>query len=326
MAFRTCDRERGHDRRDGARGLGRARRFPLVRRVEPGLRLDRARAEAGATLEIVRDEGRPHDADDRPCSWPSPVGNCVGSATCSCRGCSTVSTDSRSTTAGTDVCGSCSGSDPEGCPLPAFDDPGRHARDVRARERGARKQSGRRPEPYVTDAVESTRRRQLVEVALGILETEGLDGLTMRSLAAGVGMQAPSLYKHVADKDELTALLIFEAFRDMGRALRDAIGALPKRSTRGSSDGVLSRRIPRAGDRASPPVPACDRGRAAASCSRAVSRRGRRSRSSPSPATSTAPERRGLSHTAWRSSSSTADSPGGRPRRPWEEGVAASGS
>ena len=84
----------------------------------------------------------------------------------------------------------------------------------------------------MTGAVDSTRRRQLVEVALGILETEGLDGLTMRSLAAGVGMQAPSLYKHVADKDELTALLIAEAFRDMGRALHDAIGALPPRSTR----------------------------------------------------------------------------------------------
>jgi AcrR family transcriptional regulator len=79
---------------------------------------------------------------------------------------------------------------------------------------------------------ETARRGQLVEAARDILEAEGAEGLTMRSVASRVGMRAPSLYKHVADKDELTALLIAEAFRDLGGALREAIEALPPRSTR----------------------------------------------------------------------------------------------
>lgn len=93
----------------------------------------------------------------------------------------------------------------------------------------------------MTDTAESARRRQLVEAARGILEAGGADALTMRSLAARVGMRAPSLYKHVADKDELTALLIAEAFRDMGRALRDALAALPPRSARRQRWRVLAR-------------------------------------------------------------------------------------
>ncbi len=90
--------------------------------------------------------------------------------------------------------------------------------------------------------VESERRRQLVDAALGILEEEGPDGLTMRSLAERVGIRAPSLYKHVADKDELTALLIAEAFRGFGAAVHDAIEASP----RGASTTTKLRALGRA--------------------------------------------------------------------------------
>jgi len=39
--------------------------------------------------------------------------------------------------------------------------------------------------------------------ALRIVDTDGLDGLSMRKLAAELGVRAPSLYGHVASKDEL---------------------------------------------------------------------------------------------------------------------------
>ena len=84
----------------------------------------------------------------------------------------------------------------------------------------------------MTVIVESARRRQLVEVAMRILESEGPDGLTMRALASAMGMRAPSLYKHVADKDELTAMLIAEAFRGWGQTMHDAMAALPARAAR----------------------------------------------------------------------------------------------
>lgn len=46
-------------------------------------------------------------------------------------------------------------------------------------------------------------RDELFERALAIVDREGLEALTMRRLAADVGVKAPSLYNHVSGKDEL---------------------------------------------------------------------------------------------------------------------------
>lgn len=43
----------------------------------------------------------------------------------------------------------------------------------------------------------------LAERALAIIDEEGLEALTMRRLAADVGVKAPSLYNHVTGKDQL---------------------------------------------------------------------------------------------------------------------------
>src|SRR5919201_3122725 len=50
-------------------------------------------------------------------------------------------------------------------------------------------------------------REQVVREALALLDEVGFDGLTMRRLAARLGVQAASLYNHVGDKLELLALL-----------------------------------------------------------------------------------------------------------------------
>jgi TetR/AcrR family tetracycline transcriptional repressor len=47
----------------------------------------------------------------------------------------------------------------------------------------------------------------VVTAALATLDEVGLDGLTMRRLAAHLGVQSPSLYWHVRDKDELLSLI-----------------------------------------------------------------------------------------------------------------------
>lgn len=46
-------------------------------------------------------------------------------------------------------------------------------------------------------------RQLLFERALAIVDAEGLEALTMRRLAADVGVQAPSLYNHVSGKDDV---------------------------------------------------------------------------------------------------------------------------
>ena len=50
-------------------------------------------------------------------------------------------------------------------------------------------------------------REDLVRAALEVLDEAGIDGLTMRNVAARLGVQSASLYWHVRDKDELLALI-----------------------------------------------------------------------------------------------------------------------
>ena len=50
-------------------------------------------------------------------------------------------------------------------------------------------------------------RDDVVRGALATLDEVGLDGLTMRRLAEHLGVQSPSLYWHVRDKDELLSLI-----------------------------------------------------------------------------------------------------------------------
>lgn len=45
--------------------------------------------------------------------------------------------------------------------------------------------------------------RRIRNVALDIIDRDGLDGLSMRKLAAELGVRAPSLYGHVNTKDDL---------------------------------------------------------------------------------------------------------------------------
>jgi AcrR family transcriptional regulator len=54
-----------------------------------------------------------------------------------------------------------------------------------------------------TKAREKLNRDRIVDAALGIMDREGLEAVTMRRVAREVGVEAMSLYHHVADKDDL---------------------------------------------------------------------------------------------------------------------------
>ena len=60
--------------------------------------------------------------------------------------------------------------------------------------------------------------RDIVEAALRIVRTAGVAGLSMRALAAALGIQAPTLYHHVRDKAALLDLISAEAFRSLDRS------------------------------------------------------------------------------------------------------------
>ncbi len=60
--------------------------------------------------------------------------------------------------------------------------------------------------------------------ARALLEEEGEEALTMRSLAERLGIKAPSLYKHVSGRQEIETLLAAEALTEMGETLANESG------------------------------------------------------------------------------------------------------
>jgi AcrR family transcriptional regulator len=64
-----------------------------------------------------------------------------------------------------------------------------------------------------------TRRDEVIDVAERLLEAEGPDALTMRRLGEALGMRAPSLYKHVAGKDDIVTALQARALTAQAAAL-----------------------------------------------------------------------------------------------------------
>lgn len=67
-----------------------------------------------------------------------------------------------------------------------------------------------------------TRREEILDVAESLLESEGPAALTMRRVAEVMGIRAPSLYKHIANKDDIEAGLQERALRDMTAAVAPA--------------------------------------------------------------------------------------------------------
>ncbi|MEJ3405077.1 TetR/AcrR family transcriptional regulator C-terminal domain-containing protein [Rathayibacter sp. YIM 133350] len=64
-------------------------------------------------------------------------------------------------------------------------------------------------------------RQQVIDAALRLLDDDGLDALSLRTLAVRLGVQAPTLYWHIGSKAELLGALA-DAVMD------DAIRAVPR--------------------------------------------------------------------------------------------------
>lgn len=73
----------------------------------------------------------------------------------------------------------------------------------------------------------SARARQVVAAARTMLDEEGWEAISMRTLADRLGIRAPSLYKHVASKEALRVRLLVDGFRELGEALHAVVAADP---------------------------------------------------------------------------------------------------
>ena len=63
------------------------------------------------------------------------------------------------------------------------------------------------------------RQMEIVQAARRILEAEGPTAVTMRRVAAELGIRAPSLYKHLSDKGVIEGLLQHQAMIEFGEAV-----------------------------------------------------------------------------------------------------------
>ena len=65
-------------------------------------------------------------------------------------------------------------------------------------------------------------RSDVLSAAEQVVEENGWDGLTMATLAQNLGIRAPSLYHHMANLDEIRALLQARTLSGLGAALAEA--------------------------------------------------------------------------------------------------------
>ena len=74
-----------------------------------------------------------------------------------------------------------------------------------------------------TDTTLSPRAREIVAGAREIVEDEGVRALSMRRLAERLGIRAPSIYKHLPNKQALENALISTTFEEHAAAFESAV-------------------------------------------------------------------------------------------------------
>ena len=86
-----------------------------------------------------------------------------------------------------------------------------------------------------------TSEAHIVAAARHILETRGLDALTMQAVAHAVGVRGPSLYKRVRDRGDLIRLISNDLLNELGARL-DAVvqGEQPGDDLRAMADAYRS--------------------------------------------------------------------------------------
>jgi AcrR family transcriptional regulator len=72
----------------------------------------------------------------------------------------------------------------------------------------------------------STRREELTRIAARLFAEKGYQGTSLADLAEEVGMQKPSLYHHIASKEDL----LWEVASDGAAAFHAALDAVPERA------------------------------------------------------------------------------------------------
>jgi AcrR family transcriptional regulator len=78
-------------------------------------------------------------------------------------------------------------------------------------------------------------RHALLQETLRVIQTQGVEGVTLRAVGERLGVSRTALYRHFADKSALLAAVCSEGFRTLRLALLDAWGDPEGRPERASA-------------------------------------------------------------------------------------------
>ncbi|MFO7551396.1 MAG: helix-turn-helix domain-containing protein, partial [Haliea sp.] len=68
-------------------------------------------------------------------------------------------------------------------------------------------------------------RAELLDTAVEELETQGVEALSLRALARGIGVSQTAPYRHFSDKGDLLAAMATVGYRRLLSSLREAAAA-----------------------------------------------------------------------------------------------------
>jgi AcrR family transcriptional regulator len=83
-------------------------------------------------------------------------------------------------------------------------------------------------------AVRAFKREAILQAARAVFARDGLDGATLRAIAAEAGIAVGTVYLHFATKEALYAELLAGSLADLQKILRDAVAKAPTR------DGLMA--------------------------------------------------------------------------------------
>lgn len=72
---------------------------------------------------------------------------------------------------------------------------------------------------------------ELIQAAVGIIQAEGVEALTLRGLAKVTGVSRTAPYRHFKDKEELIAAIAEEGFRLLNEAMSRVVDSIPNEGT-----------------------------------------------------------------------------------------------
>ncbi len=88
-------------------------------------------------------------------------------------------------------------------------------------------------------------REPVLDCAVDLADRDGIETVTMGNLAGELGVEAMSLYYHVANKDELLDVMVEEVIREINRAVEPLVADSPRPCARlrDASEHQISRGI-----------------------------------------------------------------------------------